>query len=247
MRNPMQRRQFWKRFLPIILFIVTLVGCRIWSLAPDSPSLTAVPSLPLPQLPNWIEEISPTGEASSSSQVRVRFKYPLIPVEQLDSPRQRQLLNQFEITPNLPGHFRFLTPRMVGFQADQALPLSTRVQVTLKQGLTDLENHRLEQDLAWTFRTESIQFSDLPGTEKRVGSVENPVGLTPELSFRSNVQLDLKSLQEHVKLALEGSNEAIPVKVALSKMSSIQRRYHPRHSSTQLIIIGIIQYHRPKV
>jgi hypothetical protein len=213
----MPRRQFWKRFLPIILFILTLVGCRIWSLAPESQSFTAVSSLPLPQLPDWIEEISPTGEASSSSQVRVRFKYPLIPVEQLDSPRQRQLLNQFEITPNLPGHFRFLTPRMVGFQADQALPLSTRVQVRLKQGLADLENHRLQQDLAWTFRTESIQFSDLPGTEKRVGSVENPVGLTPKLSFRSNVQLDLKSLQEHVKLALEGSNEAVPVKVALSK------------------------------
>jgi uncharacterized protein YfaS (alpha-2-macroglobulin family) len=213
----MPRRQFWKRFLPMILFILTLVGCRLWGLAPEPQHFTAVSSLPLPQLPDWIEEISPTGEASSSSQVRIRFKYPLIPVEQLDSPRQRQLLNQFEITPNLPGHFRFLTPRMVGFQADRALPLSTRVQVRLKQGLADLENHRLEQDLAWTFRTESIQFSDLPGTEKRVGSVDNPVGLTPQLSFRSNVQLDLKSLQEHVKLALERSNEAIPVKVALSK------------------------------
>ena len=213
----MQRRQFWKRFLPIILFILTLVGCRIWSLAPESQPLTAVSSLPLPQLPDWIEEISPTGEASSSSQVRIRFKYPLIPVEQLDSPRQRQLLNQFEMTPNLPGHFRFLTPRMVGFQADQALPLSTRVQVRLKQGLADLNDHRLEQDLAWTFRTESIQFSDLPGTEKRAGSVENPVGLMPQLSFRSNVQLDLRSLREHVKLALEGENQTIPVKVALSK------------------------------
>jgi uncharacterized protein YfaS (alpha-2-macroglobulin family) len=197
--------------------MMTLVGCRIWSLAPESQPLTSVSSLPLPQLPDWIEEISPTGEATSASQVRVRFKYPLIPVEQLDSPRQRQLLNRFEMTPNLPGHFRFLTPRMVGFQADKALPLSTRVQVRLKQGLGDLENHRLEQDLAWTFRTESIQFSDLPGTETRAGSVENPVGLMPQLSFRSNVQLDLKSLQEHVKLALEGSNEVVPVKVALSK------------------------------
>ncbi|MGB3405257.1 MAG: Ig-like domain-containing protein [Microcoleaceae cyanobacterium] len=213
----MLRRPFWKRFLPIILFVLTLVGCRIWSLTPESQPLTSVSSLPLPQLPDWIEEISPTGEAASASQVRVRFKYPLIPVEQLDSPRQRQLLSRFEMTPNLPGHFRFLTPRMVGFQADRALPLSTRVQVRLKQGLSDLENHRLEQDLAWTFRTDSIQFSDLPGTEKRSGSVENPVGLMPQLSFRSNVQLDLKSLKEHVKLALEGSNEAVPVKVALSK------------------------------
>ncbi|MGB3535024.1 MAG: Ig-like domain-containing protein [Microcoleaceae cyanobacterium] len=217
MRNRMQRRQFWKRFLPIILFMVTLAGCRIWSLAPESQPLTAVSSLPLPQLPDWIEEISPTGETTSSSQVRIRFKYPLIPVEQLDSPRQRQLLNQFEMTPNLPGHFRFLTPRMVGFQADKALPLSTRVQVRLKQGLEDLNDHRLEQDLAWTFRTESIQFSDLPGTETRSGSVENPVGLMPQLSFRSNVQLDVRSLQEHVKLALEGGNQTIPVKVALSK------------------------------
>ena len=231
----MPRRLFWKRFLPIILFVLTLVGCRIWSIAPESQPLTSVSSLPLPQLPDWIEEISPTGEATSASQVRIRFKYPLIPVEQLDSPRQRQLLSRFEMTPNLPGHFRFLTPRMVGFQADLALPLSTRVQVRLKQGLADLENHRLEQDLAWTFRTESIQFSDLPGTEKRAGSVDNPVGLMPQLSFRSNVQLDLKSLKEHVKLALEGSNEAIPVKVALSKNEfdpeelSLQAQFNPAY------------------
>ena len=48
---------------------------------------------------------------------------------------------------------------MVCFQAESALPKALRVQVTLKAGLADLKNHRLEQDLAWTFNTEAIKLS----------------------------------------------------------------------------------------
>ncbi len=211
-----QRRQIWKRFLPLLLFVLTLAGCRLFNLTPTDP-LVAVSSLPRPQLPDWIEQISPTGDATSRSQIRIIFKNPLIPVEQLGSPLQRKLLNQFEITPELPGQFRFLTPRMVGFQADAAIPLATRSQVTLKQGLADLNNHRLEQDLAWTFETDPIQLSNLPGTEGNNGSVENPVSLEPDLTFNSNIELDLESLQQHIKLTSEASKQAVPVKVALTE------------------------------
>jgi uncharacterized protein YfaS (alpha-2-macroglobulin family) len=222
MKNAMgtqrQYRKIWKRLILIFLFIATLAGCRFLSLTPTTEApLPTVSALPVPQLPDWIEQIGPTGEVTSQSQIQVIFKDPLIPVERLDSPQQRQLLDQFEITPQLPGQFRFLTPRMVGFQSDRALPLATRIQVKLKQGLSDLENHNLDQDLAWTFNTDSIELTNLPGTEENPGSENNPVGLTPELTFNSNVELDLDSLAQHVKLVSQASNQAVPVKVELTK------------------------------
>ncbi|MGB3190890.1 MAG: Ig-like domain-containing protein [Limnoraphis sp.] len=217
METQRQYRKIWKRFILIFLFVVTLAGCRFLSLTPTEAPLTTVSALPVPQLPDWIEQISPTGEVTSQSQIQIIFKNPLIPVERLDSPQQRQLLNHFEITPQLPGQFRFLTPRMVGFQADRALPLATRIQVKLKPGLSDLENHSLDQDLAWTFNTDSIQLTNLPGTEENQGTQENPVGLTPDLTFNSNVELDIDSLTQQVKLVSEASNQAVPVKAKLTK------------------------------
>lgn len=60
-----------------------------------------------PPLPEWIEQISPTGEAELLSQIRIRFKEALIPLETLDSLEQQEKLKKFEIFPELPGEFRF--------------------------------------------------------------------------------------------------------------------------------------------
>ena len=66
------------------------------------------------------------GEADTLAQIRIRFTDPLVPVESLESLDRKAILDQFEIFPDIPGQFRFLTPRMVGFQADRAIPKATR-------------------------------------------------------------------------------------------------------------------------
>ena len=161
MINSSRFRLIRKRFVFVFLFILTLVGCRIISNAPVSEVIPMIADLPKPQLPEWIETINPLGESPELSQIHVIFKQPLIPLESLDNSGQKQLLNNFEITPKIPGEFRFLTPRMVGFQADKALPLATRLQVTIKKGLADLNKNQLDQDIAWTFATEPIKLSNL--------------------------------------------------------------------------------------
>ncbi len=213
MRNFTQFRQIRRRFIFIFLFILTLVGCRIISHSPVSEVIPMAADLPKPQLPNWIEAINPLGESPELSQIHVIFKHPLIPVENLDSSGQKQLLNNFEITPRIPGEFRFLTPRMVGFQADKALPLATRLQVTIKKGLADLNQHQLDQDIAWTFATEPIKLSNLPGSKDQPGSLDNPLGLNPQLKFNSNVELDLNSLKQHLQLISVKTNQGISIEV----------------------------------
>jgi uncharacterized protein YfaS (alpha-2-macroglobulin family) len=202
-------------FLFIIILILGISGCV--AVSPGREKLPTVGELTPPELPEWITEISPLGDADTLSQIRVRFKSPLIPVESLDTPEQQELLNKFEIWPPLRGRFRFLTPRMVGFQPDAALPKATRLQVTLKAGLTDLENHSLPEDLAWTFQTEKIQLTNLPGVKLVEKAEVKPVDLQPKLQFTSNVELDIKSVQEHLQLVPQGRSSQRNLKVELAK------------------------------
>ncbi|MEC4812670.1 MAG: alpha-2-macroglobulin [Scytonema sp. PMC 1069.18] len=205
------------RFLLILTLILEIGGCSFLSLTPGREKLPTVSSLAPPKLPDWIEQISPFADSETLNQIRIRFKEPLIPVESLDTPQQQNLLQKFEIIPSISGRFRFLTPRMVGFQADEALPKATRFQVTLKAGLADLKNHRLAEDLAWTFQTELIKLTNLPGKNPIEKADIEPIDLQQKLQFTSNVELDEASVQEHLQLIPEGKNKGVRFKVELEK------------------------------
>lgn len=205
------------KFLVIVTLVLGMTSCNFIGIKSGNEKLPAVESLITPKLPNWIEQISPLGDAKPTSQIRIRFKEALIPVESLDSPQQESLLTKFAIWPPLPGQFRFLTPRMVGFQADKAIPKATRVKVTLKAGLADLKNHRLNQDLAWTFNTEPLQITNLPGVNPIEKAEVEPIDLQPKLQFTSNLELDVDSVQKHLQLIPEGKKQGVGFKVELAK------------------------------
>ncbi len=194
-----------------------MAGCNFFGINSSKEQLPAVSPLTPPKLPDWIEQISPIGDAKPLNQIRIRFKEALIPVESLDSPEQQKLLQKFALWPPLPGQFRFLTPRMVGFQPDKALPIATRFQVTLKTGLADLKNHRLDKDLSWTFNTQSINLTNLPGVNPIEKAEIEPIDLQQKLQFTSNVELNLGSVQEHLQLIPEGKSKGTGFKVELNK------------------------------
>jgi uncharacterized protein YfaS (alpha-2-macroglobulin family) len=194
----------------LVGFAVFGAGCA----HPAAPLTSVVPAPP-PSLPAWIGEISPKGEADPLSQIRVIFKQPLIPVESIESPDAQAVLTKFSLTPSLPGHFRFLTPRMVGFQADAALPIATRVQVKIAAGLGDLQGDHLDRDLLWTFQTPAVTLTELPGAEDSGVLMDNPDPsvLKPHLHVRSNTELDLESLRSHTVLAPEAGGTAAEVDI----------------------------------
>lgn len=212
-------KRFWSWFLVGIFLFWGISACG--NLQKQKPAnfsqinqpLPEVAPLVTPQLPDWIAQISPTGTAETLAQIRIRFKEPLISLESLESKAEEEKLKLFEIEPKIPGRFRFLTPRLVGFQSDVAFPKATRIKVTLKSGLKDLKNHQLNQDLAWTFNTEPIKLSDLPLVSENEYIEPNQVDLRPTLTFTSNVQLDVKSLREKVQLISVGGTTGIPLTV----------------------------------
>jgi uncharacterized protein YfaS (alpha-2-macroglobulin family) len=172
--------------------------------------------LPLspPQLPQWMRQVGPLGAAQPTSQIVAIFQEPLIPLESIDSPAQQDKLKYFQITPPIEGQFRFLTPRMIGFQPANSLPLATRYQVTIKSGLTDLKNNILQQDIAWTFNTEEIKLTNLPTYKIPDSDQINYIETKPSLKFTANVPLDLKSAETNIVLKTDDkNNQSIPVKV----------------------------------
>ncbi len=170
-----------------ILAVVSACG------KPAAPPIESIAPLPAPSAPAWITQIAPLGKVTSSAQIRVIFADPVIPVAQLGSPSEKDLLAHFRVAPALPGQFVVLTPRMIGFESDAALPRATRLRVTLASGLRDLSGHVLDRDLAWTFETDPIV---LQNADQSPDATPAPptVSLRPVVRLSSNTQLDAGSL-----------------------------------------------------
>jgi uncharacterized protein YfaS (alpha-2-macroglobulin family) len=157
------------------------------------PAVTAPPANQTP--PPWIVEISPTKEAPVGAQIRIRFANDVVPVEALEAPDRQAALAKVEIEPKVPGRFTFVTPRMIAFSAERALPPASRIVVIVHAGLQDLKGNTLDHDLAYTFTTTApvIYF---PGAQPSPA----PQGPRPRMVLQSNVALDEKSLQKHASL-----------------------------------------------
>ena len=125
--------------------------------------LPTVSPLPSPSPAGPIAAVAPTGSVDTLAQVRVRFTDDLIALQRLESPDEAPILAHFSLEPAFPGKFRFLTPRMIGFEPDRAWPPATRVRVTIAKGITDVHGHTLDADVSWTFQTPEVELSDLPG------------------------------------------------------------------------------------
>ena len=182
------------------------------ALEPVAPAPRATP-------PALVASYSPDGTVDTLAQIRVIFSDDLIPLEALEGSGEAAILAKFTIAPALPGHFRFLTPRMIGFQADAALPLATRVRVTIAKGLTDLHGHALAQDFSWTFATDEIALTDLP-LQNDAKTVPDPGPLNPTIRLSSNAALDVPSLEAHASLVPENGGPAVALHVPAGATSS---------------------------
>lgn len=183
--------------LAAILMFAALAACGKPSSQPQP--LAPVAALPSPPVPKWIAQIAPLGTVKDRAQIRVIFASPVLPVEQLGSAKELEVLSHFKIEPALPGGFVVLTPRMIGFQSDNPLPAAARLRVTLTAGLRDLQGDVLDRDLAWTFDTGPVTLS-VPDGEASPGTVS----LNPVLHVQANAPFDTSSFEQHASFVASG-------------------------------------------
>lgn len=194
--------------LAAIGILAVFSGCGKPAQAP----LAAVSPLPAPSVPAWIKQVAPLGKVTSSAQIRVIFASPVLPVAQLGTSAENQVLSHFQITPALAGQFIVLTPRMIGFESPVALPKAMRVRVTLTAGLRDLQGRALDRDLAWTFETDPIALTNA-GANPYASASPSSVSLQPIVNVGSNTQLDAASLSAHASFHSQtGGDTGVSVK-----------------------------------
>jgi uncharacterized protein YfaS (alpha-2-macroglobulin family) len=195
-----------------VLGIAALFACR--GGGETTLALAPVSAVPPPVLPSWIASISPTKPAQSLAQIRIIFNKPVTSVGALEGNGPAGLLSHLQIEPALRGAFVVYTPRMIGFVPEQALPVGTRVRITLTAGLSDLAGDTLQQDLAWTFETQPLVFRDLPSlSENDFGETPAPSTLQPTLQVTANAQVDPTSLAAHA--SLQSGSQIVPLGVKL--------------------------------
>ncbi len=203
------------RVLFYVVAVAAITSCAPGASGPSQTQqkLSAVAPLPKPSLPPWIDSISPTSTAQNLAQIRVIFTKPIAPLAALEGNGAQSVLSHFQLAPALKGRFVLLTPKMVGFVADEALPIATRVQVTLTAGLSDLQGDRLASDVAWTFETKALKFSDLPQATTPDQTPATPAPLAPTLTVTANAPVDTASLGAHT--TLRGGGDTVDVTAAL--------------------------------
>ena len=195
-----------------IALAASIAGCA----QPPGPSLklSHIDALPKASLPPWIASISPQSQAQSLAQIRVIFTKPVTKVESLEGDGPQDVLSHLRVEPALDGRFVVLTPRMIGFVAGHALPAASRVRVTLTAGLRDLDGDTLGNDLAWTFDTRPLAFTNLPTSKVSDGEpTPGPVALKPALRVDANAPVDLSSLAAHAFLMHAGARVALDAKL----------------------------------
>jgi uncharacterized protein YfaS (alpha-2-macroglobulin family) len=196
--------------LKILAVVATVVVAGCVDSKPSGPAPLALGSpAPEPTLASPIVSIAPRGVVDTLDQIRVRFAGDLIPLSALESPAENAALSHFHMEPALPGHFRFFTPKLVGFEADAALPLATRVRVTVTAGLTDVARRALGSDVTWSFETHGVSFEDLPGKNVSNAKSLDPSPLHPTIAVVSNVALDRSSVTRGAKLVSRNGKETV--------------------------------------
>lgn len=185
--------------LAAILVFAALAACGKPSSQPQP--LAPVAALPSPAIPKWIVQVAPLGTVKDRAQIRVIFASPVLPVEQLGSAKELQVLSHFKIEPALPGGFVVLTPRMIGFQSDNPLPAASRVRVTVSAGLRDLQGDVLDRDLAWTFDTGPLSLT-VPNSQSAPGTVS----LNPVLQIQANAPMNTSSFEQHASFVAGGGS-----------------------------------------
>jgi uncharacterized protein YfaS (alpha-2-macroglobulin family) len=171
--------------------------------ATATPIPTALPDVTAPPAtgpkPAWIAELSPQAEVEIGAQIRIRFANDVVPLEALEAPDRQAALAKIDIAPAIPGHFIFVTPKMIVFSAERPLPKAARFVVTLHAGLADRAGNTLDHDLSYTFTTLAPEIT-LANPNGQLAQ-----GKRPQIQIASNVRLDEASLEQHVHLISAGN------------------------------------------
>lgn len=182
-----------KKFLllPLAFFLLPFLSCD------SKPKLDPATAAQIKELQKTAGDLaitffSPKGPATAPQNVTVSFNQPMVP---LSAPGEVVKQTPVEITPALPGRFRWLGSKTLVFHPDHGFPGATQFTVTVAKTAESLLGRALGKDFSWQFETPKPQVAQiLPG------AMEQWVALDRKIFVRFNQKVAPANVQAYATL-----------------------------------------------
>lgn len=156
--------------------------------------------------PLVVEFYSPKGEIEQAPGVVVSFNQPMVGLKEIEGDVANP---PFTLSPRVPGRYRWLGTKTLGFYPDQPFPKATHFEVVVARTTQSLFGKPLNQELRWTFETpRPIVINSNPSAALQIASTKQPIVLT------FNQPMDPATVATYATLTLEGG--ATPQKLAFT-------------------------------
>lgn len=159
------------------------------------------------RIPVKVVSVQPLGEVSRKINLTFEFSQNMVKEQMVDQPLDTVAM-RFE--PQIPGRFKWLSPRTLRFFPDQPLRPATEYSVKVLPEICKRENTYLEGSTRFNFHTEPFRVTDATLNFVFEDTKRSTVRLQAVIDF--NYQVDPQELARHLKITHgpEGSGRQIP-------------------------------------
>lgn len=177
----------------ITIFIFALILTPLSALTMDEPLQV------MQALPQGVIEGDP-----GKKDITVFFNKSMSALETIPAEQA----NLFQISPNIPGKFRWKNNSTLVFTPDIPLPNATRFTITIPTTLKSLDGSTLMTPYSWTFETQRLVV-----TEVSPVNGENGVSLSPIIHITFNQPMKPEMVKPYIKLISLDKGSMIPFNV----------------------------------
>jgi uncharacterized protein YfaS (alpha-2-macroglobulin family) len=142
--------------------------------------------------PLTVLRITPEDERPLVGVLSVTFSDPMVPLAALDVVDGADV--PVTLSPQPPGRWRWIDPRLAVFEAEGRFPAATRYEVSVPAGTTSTSGQRLQQGVHTSFSTPALR------VVRHVPSGTRPVGVRPLVLMAFDQAVVPETLMPFVRL-----------------------------------------------
>ncbi|MFL6374825.1 MAG: alpha-2-macroglobulin family protein, partial [Pyrinomonadaceae bacterium] len=115
-----------------------------------SDDMRAAPAIDMSGKTLEVLRYSPEGEVTLAPDLSITFSQPMVAVT---SQQQAAEYAPVELTPQVPGRWRWLGTKTLMFDTDKRFPMATKFTARVPAGTKSANGQALQKDMTWTFTT----------------------------------------------------------------------------------------------
>jgi len=169
-------------------------------------------------IPVTVTSFYPEGEVKSTVNITIEFSQNLVTEDRVD-----ELLDEapVEITPGLPGRFKWIARHRLRFFPDIAFKPATSYTVRIKPGIIQGDNAYLDGEREFSFNTERLKIKDSATRfiYDRGAEIESRV----EWRLEFNYDVDAELLAKHVSIFRETGRKVDELDTEISPVTGAHK------------------------